>query len=314
MLKSSFGLCLLLLATGCDKQTVACRTEDAQDPVLAIAREQVEKAASTQVRGESGNRPVSLSKIRAAVGQLGFSMADIRTSKEDPNSTKRFCVGTLKIRFPANALEDADQARESAGLPLVSDLADDGGIDRNADVFDAEIEFNVQPTDQGDKVFAKTESGQNLFRFAGEVLASSLLKASIAEAQRETRLAQQQAAASEAAAQQESQSATLDLAKNENQLATQQINALWGSIPNRTRAQLQPLQRAWVRKKEADCRLEAAGASLDPDEVETARLGCDTRFTQERARWLEPYRNYEPPSEPESSTSGGEDTEPVDFI
>lgn len=300
-----------LLLFGCGTRNVACSASYAQEPVISIVREQIEKLTSVKARDEDGGRSVAVSKIRAAVALLKISLDDIRTSKEDPNSTKRFCVATLKIAFAGTTLEDADAAREAAGLPTLSSMADDNDIERNADRFSVPIEFNVQPTDDGKKVYAETESGNNLFDFAGEALASGLLRSSIEDAQRTARVSEQQRAATLAAAELDSQSATLDMAKNESQLANQTINALWAAIPRASRTRLLNAQRAWSRKKDADCRIEGASASLVPAEIETRRLGCDARITQERIAYLEPYRGESPQAGPEVASTP--EPEPADL-
>lgn len=291
-------LALLWLATmlpACQRQAVQCTAASAQEPVVGIVKDQLERAVSTAVRKDDGARAVSLSKIRAAIAQLVIGIDDIRTSKEDPNSTKRFCTGTLKIRFPGDTLSDADSARANNGLGSVSDLADSNDIERHADSFTAAIEFNVQPTDAGDKVFAETESGNNMFSFAAQVLASGLMNASIADAKHAQQQAADQQAANQNAALGEQRNANLASAKTDNQLAVQTIAAVWKSLAPATRARLLPLQKAWIRKKDADCQVEAASASTDPTDMEVAKLACDTRAEQERTSWLQPYRGETSP-------------------
>ncbi len=291
-IRIGYAAAALLLAAlpACQRQPVQCTAASAQEPVVGIVKEQLERAVSAAVRKDDGARAVSLSKIRAAIAQLVIAIEDIRTSKEDPNSTKRFCTGTLKIRFPADTLADADSARENSGLKTVSDLADSSDIERHADSFTAAIEFNVQPTDSGDKVFAETESGNNMFAFTAQVLASGLMNASIADAKRVQQQASDQQSATQNAALSEQRNANLASARTDNQLAIQTIAAVWKSLAPGTRVRLLPLQKAWVRKKGADCQVEAASASTDPAEMEVARLACDTRAEQERTTWLQPYR------------------------
>ena len=236
---------------------------------------------------------ISLSKIRAAIAELAITIDDIRTSKEDPNSTKRFCTGTVRIRIPAATLEDADKTREAAGMNNVSDLAERGDVDRAADSFSTSLEFNIQPTDAGDKVFAEIESGTNILSFTTDVLSSSLVRSVVETAIRQQEQAAAQQAAAENAALTEQRNANLNAAKTENQLVVQTLTATWKAIPEDVRAQMLPLQRAWIRKKDADCRVEAASASTDATEIEIARLGCDTRTSQERIRYLSQYRGSE---------------------
>ena len=100
--------------------------------------------------------------------------------------------------------------------------------------------------------------------------------------------AQVAAAEAETAKQTEAaQKADLDMAAAENKLANQQINAVWRALPEDARSQLLEMQRAWVRKKTADCNIEAAGASTEALPKEAARLRCDTRFTITRISELQ---------------------------
>lgn len=300
-----------LLLSGCskllpNKAVVECSASSAQQPVISITREQLEKRVREKLTGGDENHQISLSKIRAFIGQLVITIEDVRTSKEDPNSTKRFCSATLKVKFPTDMLSDAEKARSDAGLNGLSKLADDNNVDREADSFKSSIDFNVQPTDDGSKVFAETENGNSMFDFAAEVLASGLAKSVIEDAQRAQQSAMEQQQANQNAALQEQKAANLETAKTENQLATQTIDASWKVLTPGTRAQLLDAQRAWIRKKQADCRVEAAAASIDPIEIETARLTCDTRVTKERIEWLKPYRNQdEPPPTSDGAGSPG---------
>lgn len=286
---------LVLVATfvgGCSVNTpVACTAESAQQPVIAIVKEQLEKSIADKVKRNDGTKVVGLSKIRAAIAQLVFAIEDIRTSKTDPNSTKRFCTGVLRVRFPADALADADKARQDASMNTVSDLADASDIERHADSFSTNIDFNVQPTDDGSKVFAETESGNNMVGFAAEVVASGLLRATVEDAKRQQQQAIDQQNAAQTAALAEQQNANVASAKTDNQLAVQTIAAAWQALSPTIRSRLLPLQRAWIRKKDADCAVEAAGASIEPSEKEVARLRCDTRATQDRIGWLAQYRD-----------------------
>lgn len=143
----------------------------------------------------------------------------------------------------------------------VSDLADDRDVERHADSFTSTIDFNVQPTDDGSKVFAETESGNNIFGFAAELLSSSLMRSAVEDRQREQQAAADRASAEQDAALAEQRNANVAAARTENQIANQTINALWKALPGTARSQLLPLQRVWVSKKAADCAVEAAAVS-----------------------------------------------------
>lgn len=80
-----------------------------------------------------------------------------------------------------------------------------------------------------------------------------------------------------------------DKAAADNKLSTQGIMAAWNAIETSTRADILPQQRAWIKSKDANCSVEAASASLDQTEQETARLRCDTDANRSRIEWLKKY-------------------------
>jgi uncharacterized protein YecT (DUF1311 family) len=285
------------LLTGFGKQPQAeCSSSEAISTTIGTLKEAIEKQTFAKVSASGNPQPVSKSSIRAAIAQIVFTLEDIRTTKADPDSTKRFCEGTLKIRFPAEDLSNADDARSAAGLGTVTQLADANDVDREADTFSAKADYDVQPTDVGDKLFAETETKSPLMSVASEVLASSLLHNVLQQAAAVQQQQQQAQQAQENAALTEQKAANLNSAQTDNKLALQSILAVWRSIPAAIRAQLLPQQRAWARKKDADCRVEAATASTDPTDMEVARLNCETRTTQERITLLQPYREQAPDS------------------
>ena len=83
--------------------------------------------------------------------------------------------------------------------------------------------------------------------------------------------------------------ANLKLAQEQYKLTIQVTNAAWQAIEPGVRRQILPLQRAWIAKVKADCHLEAAGASTDATEIETARLNCEARANQSRVGELRQY-------------------------
>lgn len=281
------------------KPDVQCSSSDAMSTTIDVLKKGLEKETETRTSNVENTGAVSKSSIRAAVAQIVFSFEDVRTTRQDPNSTKRFCEGTLKIRFPAEDLSNADEARSAAGLGTVTQLADSNDVDREADTFSAKADYDVQPTDTGDKIFAETETKSPLMNVASEVLASSLLHNVLQQAAAAQQQQQQAQQTQQNAAVAEQKAADLNSAKVDNQLATQSILAVWRAIPAAVRAQLLLQQRAWVRKKDADCRVEAATASTDPTDMEVARLKCDTAATQERINLLQPYRGQSPDSTPQ---------------
>jgi uncharacterized protein YecT (DUF1311 family) len=159
-------------------------------------------------------------------------------------------------------------------------LSDQAGVDRQANLFKSSFDYDVQPTDKGDKIFSESSDFGKFDSFYAEAILSALLKPSIDQVQ-----SAQQTALNE------QKVADRDQAKTANQLATQAINALWNDFPESLRQNLLDDQRAWMQKKKADCDVQAASSSTDPLVQETTRLKCDTDATQARLQVLQQTLN-----------------------
>ncbi|AWM77169.1 lysozyme inhibitor LprI family protein [Phenylobacterium parvum] len=275
------------LLSGCGAAATDCASQASRDVITSIVREQVEKAAEAGLAAEDGTKLASASKIRATVAELKVLIEDIRTTKKDPDSTKRFCAGTARVVVPLSMIQDADQTRKLLDMSTVDNLLEQAGLKRSADSVTFDLEFSVQPTDKRDKIYGEVEGAAPMFTALGEVVGAHLARREI-EGASQAQAAEMAAAEAETAKQTEAaQKADLDLATAENKLANQQINTLWKNLPEAARSQLLELQRAWVRKKTADCNIEASGVSTEAMPKEAARLRCDTRLTMERISELQ---------------------------
>lgn len=280
-------LALGALLSGCGVAATDCASDSSREVITSIVREQVEKAAEAELSGEDGTKLAGAAKIRATVAELKVLIEDIRTTKKDPDSTKRFCAGTAKVVIPLAMIQDADQTRKLLDLPNVDSLLEQSGLKRSADSVTFDVEYSVQPTDKRDKIYGEIEGAAPAFTAIGQVVGAHLARRDI-EGANQAQAVQEAAAAAETAKQTEAaQKADLEMATAENKLANQQINTLWKSLPEEARSQLLELQRAWVRKKTADCNIEAAGVSTEAVPKEAARLRCDTRLTMERVSELQ---------------------------
>jgi uncharacterized protein YecT (DUF1311 family) len=280
-------LVLGVLLSGCGVAATDCASDSSREVITSIVREQVEKAAEAELASEDGTRMSAASKIRATVAELKVLIEDIRTTKKDPDSTKRFCAGTAKVVVPLAMIEDADQTRKLLDLSNVDSLLEVAGLKRSADTLTFNLEYSVQPTDKRDKIYGEVEGASAMFTALGQVVGAHLARREI-EGASKAQAAQAEAAEAEAAKQTEAaQKADVDMAAAENKLATQQINAVWKALPEDAHSQLLEMQRAWVRKKTADCNIEAAGVSTEALPKEAARLRCDTRMTTVRISELQ---------------------------
>lgn len=74
----------------------------------------------------------------------------------------------------------------------------------------------------------------------------------------------------------------------DNRAAESEISELWRNLDKTVKEGLVDEQRAWIKKKTADCR-KAAAKAKDETEAEYLRLECDTRKTRERILYLQDY-------------------------
>jgi uncharacterized protein YecT (DUF1311 family) len=274
---------------GCSQlggKSSSCSGADAASVTIDIVRDAVMRHASAR---EEEGPALSKSKVRATVRQLALTLEDVRTTKDDPNSTKQFCTGRLKAVVPAEVLQDANDTRQMAGLNTVEEMADNANVEANANAFTADIDFNVQPTDDGSKIYSQVENGDEAVTFLSEVVKSHLMKSAIADAKAEQDRMEAERVAAETAANVEANAAMLEEARAENSMAIETINAIWKAIPNDARSRIQPLQVAWIKKKDAMCRLEAAESASSEEQRRITKLKCDTREQNSRAQSLKQY-------------------------
>ena len=273
----------------CGKKQVDCLSPESQASVSQLIKDSIEKQAITKMHDGAPQANILDSSIRASVNGLKVVLEDIRTTKVDPNSTKKFCTANARIVAPLTVINDADQARSVAGANTIAQLAQQDNVERAADSFKFPLDYDVQPTDDGKKVYSEIPGTSDRSDFFAELVDSDLLK-NVVEAKKN-----QEAQAQ--AEQDREQQAALDAQRNanraeadaEDRLAIQVINETWSQLSPAMKSGLLDLQRAWVKQKIADCNIEAASASTDPMERETARLKCDTRMNTDRAGWLRQY-------------------------
>lgn len=168
-----------LTLVGCDKNqekpVAICSSLDAQKLVSEIIVNGAEKILLDQ-KYNNGDFIFDKAKVGASLSQVSIAVESIRTAKEDPNSTKKFCTGSLKMTIPTSMLSDAEQAREMKTLEKISQYARKLNIDESINIFTKkDVEYSVQPTDDGKELFVELESlaWKNLLN---EIVSSALLK------------------------------------------------------------------------------------------------------------------------------------------
>lgn len=295
-LRMGLALAGALLLAACGQGQTTCGSSSAIETVTPLLTEEIDRLTLDGIRQTDGTRSATNAEVRALVARLKVEITDVRTSNEDPNSTRKFCAAQVSIVVPSDVLQEAEDARRDGGADPISALADRNGVERQADRFGAGIEYSVQPTDDGASIYAEIADSGNVEATVAAILVSQL-SSRVQRQQRATaeaelaaqRQQEEEAAREQVAAASEQQRVVLEQAQADVRLAEQAINETWRSIPAAARDRMLDQQRAWLRRKAADCRVEAAAASLDPAERELVRLRCHVRWDRERTNQLRPY-------------------------
>lgn len=239
------------------------------------------------------------SKLHSALNQIHIKTTDVRTTRKDPDSSRKFCAAKVSVGLPAAIKQIIDSARSAAGLDDWNQSANRAGLEHDASAASTDVEFSVQPTDDNKRLIAESDSAGTFVNFFADIFGSylrsdQLRAAKIAEDRAEAERNAEQMAVNNAVTTAQQELATADLAEAQAdfKLSNQKINAVWRAIPASTRKSLAPTQIAWNHRREAQCTVEAAGQTTDPTALKTAKLRCESKAMNEKSSQLESYAVY----------------------
>ena len=276
-----------LILASCNRiGTVECNSADGQAVISSLLSDQITQATRSQFGININEPPTNEAKIKAAVGQIKILIEDIRTTKKDEASSKRSCAATVKLVLPLTMIADAEKLHATLGIQSIDSLTQAVGLQRSADSYAHQLTYSVQPTDDKKKVYGEAEAFGSVAQAFGAIIYAHITGPTMAaNLQSEAAATQAQQALLDQQMKAQSQ-ADLELATAENKLAVQAYAEVWKSLPDTVRAQNVEIQRAWAKKKTADCNIRAAETSTDPLIKEAARLRCETEQTQGRVEEL----------------------------
>ena len=304
MYKSVSGVVLLaatLATVGCSEiSKIGNNKIECSDPdAINLLQEVLQKSINSDAKdySEAFENRTSGSNIRASINQLTADLSQIRTTKEDPQSTKNFCMGTLKVTVPVDMIESANFTRVYYGDLDIEEDAYQQDIDLDANALTYAAEYSVQPTDDGEVVFVEMQNGSDLSNFLANIVIDANQKSnvqkqkaaqkkSIAQAAIEAEKAEEQAA-NEAnialagvAAEQAKTKAEMDYKRSE-------FNKLWKSASKSEQEALTENQTQWVSYRDEVCVDEAKSA--EPARQEIVRMECITRMLGDRYYEVKEY-------------------------
>lgn len=281
--------CALSLS-GCDQvqsitgQSVKCDNETAKQLVVESFSKTVSEVASQRVKEliASENITIDMGKLRSTLQQITFNVSDVRTNNSDPNSKKQYCVTQFVVKIPDQMVKDADAARAVYDENNIAQAAVLSDLSFETNQLKKEIEYLVQPTDDGKKVYVTLENPDVLAYFVRDIAVDSLLKTTrqnaveVAKQEEIKRISEQEAAA------QEYQSVLLLEAKTSLDQANENLNLVWNATSKEIRAQLLDEQKIWLKKRELECKL----SSNETDNPQLHRFNCEANMTIQRTSEL----------------------------
>ena len=281
--------CALSLS-GCDQvqsitgQSVKCDNDTAKQLVVESFSKTVSEVASQRVKEliASENITIYMGKLRSTLQQITFNVSDVRTNNSDPNSKKQYCVTQFVVKIPDQMVKDADAARAVYDENNIAQAAVLSDLSFETNQLKKEIEYLVQPTDDGKKVYVTLENPDVLAYFVRDIAVDSLLKATrqnaveVAKQEEIKRISEQEAAA------QEYQSVLLLEAKTSLDQANENLNLVWNATSKEIRAQLLDEQKIWLKKRELECKL----SSNETDNPQLHRFNCEANMTTQRTSEL----------------------------
>ena len=280
----------MLLVSGCDKvQSIAggsvkCDDETAKQLVVEGFSKTVSDIASKRVKEliDTENVIIDMGKLRSTLQQITFNVNDVRTNNSDPNSKKQYCVTEFVVKVPDQMVKDADAARAVYDENNIAQAAVLSDLSFEANQLKKEIEYLVQPTDDGKKVYVTLENPDALAYFVRDIAVDSLVKTARQNAAEVAKQDEIKRVAEEEAAAQEYQSVLISEAKTNLDKANENLNLVWNSTTKEVRSQLLDEQKIWLKKRELECKLESSNS----DNPEVYRINCETNMTTQRTSEL----------------------------
>ena len=280
----------MFFISGCDKvqsitgSSVKCDNETAKQLVVESFSKTVGDVAALRVKElvDSENITIDMGKLRSTLQQIAFNVNDIRTNNSDPNSNKQYCVTEFVVKIPDQMIKDADAARAIYDENNIAQSAILSDLSFESNQLKKEIEYLVQPTDDGKKVYVTLENPDALAYFVRDIAVDSLVKTARQNAAEVAKQEEIKRIAEESAVAEEYQSVLLSEAQSNLDKANANLNLVWNATTKDVRDQLLAEQKIWLKKRDLECKLE----SSNTENPEVFRLNCETSMTNERTNEL----------------------------
>lgn len=267
--------CFLLIfgLSGCENRIDAsCSSEGAQSLIKDIINEGVEKEI-IDTKTKDGTPVFSIEKAKEVLNNIVISIEDVRTTKKDSESTKAFCSGNLVITVKKDILDQAEKGRVIAKTNTLSDYAKSHSIKTDASRFFKTVDYNVQPTDNGEKIYAALTEATLLSDMVGEIVTSYLL-VPIIENNTKKQIEKSNTEQSK------------DKAMEATNEAGRQLQIVWDSATDNIKSSLLQEQLDWKKQSDDNCRVKATKENNDDVTKDIIYFNCLKEDNNKRTEYL----------------------------
>jgi len=292
-----------LVLAGCDSDEkkklseVNCGDEVAKSALRDLLMDELERQVKKELQASVEQQALQwdAAKFRALASSLSIDFVSVRTSKKDPNSTKRFCEAEMKVVVPPDMATTADKVRRYFGYQNLLSHASALDIRYEAGTATDGIEYSAQPTDDGTAVYVTTATQSKQLSFATAIIAANMVKPLVDAAETKKVKEQEDAQARQAVLEQQRKELEndqsrlkLEQAQAGIKQANDEINVVWNAATAEFRKLMLPEQRIWLKEREVDCKTKAsaAGEDVSATDREVLRLDCETELTKLRTIYL----------------------------
>ena len=183
--KILFTLSLLVPLFGCNSiftKHVKCDNEAATVLVTQVLQNDLNELLDSELKNLINNgsiKDLEPAKLKILAKNIQFTLTDSRTDFIDPNSTKTQCSIDLNISIPSDLVKKSNEARSKVDVQNVESQANELGINFTNNKVDLILEYVLQPSDSGEKVFAVLKNTQNINTLVADTLTYAFLKPQI---------------------------------------------------------------------------------------------------------------------------------------
>lgn len=298
------GTAMLMLA-GCGAKTVVasdpademaqvepkipdtgCLSEAGRTIAIGALTKQITKQVGIDAPTDADHR-IPSAVVRNSVESLDLGIEDVRTTAQDERTTKRSCTGMLSVKLPASVRAKAGEALSSTDSTTIDDLATRYDFEIEDGAYRIALDYSVQPTDDGDKIYAEVVETQNIVGFLTKIVIGDVYSGRIRLAKQEIEKREVETRSLEERANVMQDRTSLAESTDRRRLSIARINAAWDSMPQFAQDELLVQQRAWNKRRTAMCRAQAAGATSDTTRMLTLHYDCESAANNARAAKFE---------------------------